>query len=69
MKKLVVMTMAALVLTGATAANARHWHHHHGYWGHSFGMMRSNAEGRGNNGNSFWGSNSLMNSRNFGSGR
>ena len=68
MKKLVVMTIAALFLTGATAANARHWHHH-GYWGHSFGLMRSKAEGRGNNGNSFWGSNSLMNSRNFGSGR
>jgi hypothetical protein len=66
-KFLAVMTVA-LVIAGFTidSASARH-HHRHGGLGHWFsmrGLSGSNAELRGNNGNSASGSNSLANPNN-----
>lgn len=79
----ILMLTAAGVTASAPAANAwttRHRHHayghgaydlHHAYG--SGGRMRAvpgnNAEGAGNNGNSFYGSNNLDNGNNFGSFR
>ena len=73
MKKLLAVVTASLVIAGFTvdSASARH-HHRHGRMGHHGmtvgssmrGFAGSNAELRGNNGNSASGSNSLSNPNN-----
>jgi hypothetical protein len=65
MKKILVIMAAATLLAGATSvtATARSYHHRH-YHGWSHFIRGSNAELRGNNGNSAWGSNSLANPNN-----
>jgi hypothetical protein len=64
MKKIFAMMAIVTVVAGATmaAATARSHHHGHRHW--AFGLRGSNAELRGNNGNSAGGSNSLTNPRN-----
>jgi hypothetical protein len=66
MKKIFAIMAITIVAAGATMATAsarsyRHHHHHHGW---SFGFRGSNAELRGNNGNSAGGTNSLANRHN-----
>jgi hypothetical protein len=64
MKKIFVTMAIVTVVAGATMATASarsHRHHHHGW---SFGFRGSNAELRGNNGNSAGGTNSLANRHN-----
>jgi hypothetical protein len=68
MRKFLAVMTVALVIAGFTidSASARH-HHRHGGLGHWFsmrGLSASNAELRGNNGNSASGSNSLANPNN-----
>jgi hypothetical protein len=65
MKKIFAMMAIVTVVAGVTMATATarsHHRGHHHYW--SFGLRGSNAELRGNNGNSAGGSNSLTNPRN-----
>ena len=66
MKKIFAIMAIVTVVAGATTATAmaRSYHHRHYHW--SFGLRGSNAELRGNNGNSAGGSNSLTNPRNAG---
>ena len=61
MKKIfATMAIVALAATATAAATARSHHRgHHHYW--SIGIPGSNAELRGNNGNSAGGRNSLSN--------
>jgi hypothetical protein len=63
MKKILAIVAVATVAAAATAstATARSHRHHHG-WG--VGLRASNAELRGNNGNSAGGRNSLANPNN-----
>jgi hypothetical protein len=69
MRKFLAVMAAAIVIAGFTidSASARH-HHRHGRMGLGMFSMRglggSNAELRGNNGNSANGSNSLANPNN-----
>jgi hypothetical protein len=78
MKKLAIITVAALLATGVSGAQARS-HHHKAKINTSAGMttgsaMKSsrlpgnNDELKGNNGNSAGGSNSLANTNNPGGG-
>jgi hypothetical protein len=64
MKKIFAIVAIAILAAGATTATAiaRTHHRHHHYW--SLGFRGSNAELRGNNGNSASGSNSLANPKN-----
>jgi hypothetical protein len=65
MKKIFAIMAVVTVVAGATTATAtarsHHRYHHHGW---SMGFRGSNAELRGNNGNSGGGSNSLTNPNN-----
>jgi hypothetical protein len=66
MRKLLTVVIASVVVAGFTmdSASARH-HHRHGKMSHGMTMKGgSNAELRGNNGNSASGSNSLANPNN-----
>jgi hypothetical protein len=54
-----IMAVAAVVAAASAPASARHYRHHG--W---IGFRTSNAELRGNNGNSAWGRNSLTNPNN-----
>jgi len=56
-----VATVAAAATTTAATARSHHRYHHHGL---SVGLRSSNAELRGNNGNSAQGSYSLANPNN-----
>jgi hypothetical protein len=65
MKKIFAMMAVAIVVAGATTATATARSHHRGHHHHwSIGIRGSNAELRGNNGNSAAGSNSLANPNN-----
>ena len=74
MKKLLVVATALLIVAAFTvdAASARHHHRIHQRTGHAMttgsaiGPAGSNAELKGNNGNSAGGSNSLANPNNAG---
>jgi hypothetical protein len=57
---LAIVTVAASAGTATASARSHHRHHHH--W--SMGFRGSNAELRGNSGNSAYGSNSLANPNN-----
>lgn len=62
MKKIFAIMAIVTVVAGATTATATarsHYRGHHHYW--SMGLRGSNAELRGNNGNSARGRNSLAN--------
>jgi hypothetical protein len=65
-----VATVAAAATTATATARSHHYYHHHHGW--MLGFRGSNAELRGNNGNSASGPNSLANPNNavgVGSGR
>jgi hypothetical protein len=75
MNKMLLIMAAAMVVAVATSATATarsyHYRDHHHYYGRSLGFHNwtprfrgSNAELRGNNGNSASGSNSLANPEN-----
>jgi hypothetical protein len=64
MKKIFAIMAIVTVVAGATTATATARSHHHGHHHWSVGLRSSNAELRGNNGNSAGGSNSLTNPRN-----
>ena len=56
-----VVVVAAAAATTAATARSHHRYHHHGW---TVGLRSSNAELRGNNGNSARGLNSLANPNN-----
>jgi hypothetical protein len=56
-----IVTVAAAATTATAAARSHHRYHHHGW---TVGLRSSNAELRGNNGNSARGLNSLANPNN-----
>jgi hypothetical protein len=65
MKKIFAIMAVVTVLAAATTATATARSHHRGHHHHwSMGLRGSNAELRGNNGNSARGSNSLANPNN-----
>ncbi len=57
-----VVTVAAAATTATATARSHHRGHHHHGW--TLGLRASNAELRGNNGNSASGRNSLANPNN-----
>jgi hypothetical protein len=58
---LAVMAVAAAAISTPATASSHHRYHHHGW---TVGLRGSNAELRGNNGNSARGVNSLANPNN-----
>jgi hypothetical protein len=64
MKKIFAIMAVVTVVAGATTATATARSHHRGHHHWSMGIRGSNAELRGNNGNSARGSNSLANPNN-----
>jgi hypothetical protein len=64
MKKIFAILAVVTVAAGATMSTATARSHHRGYHHWSVGLRGSNAELRGNNGNSARGSNSLANPNN-----
>ena len=64
MKKIFAIMAVVTVVAGATTATATARSHHRGHHHWSVGLRGSNAELRGNNGNSARGSNSLTNPNN-----
>lgn len=64
MKRIFAIMAVATVVAGATITTASARYHHRHYHGWSVGLRGSNAELRGNNGNSGGGRNSLTNPNN-----